>query len=251
MADGRPGPAPQTAKREQFAGLIAQGVSYSEACRIVGINRRTGKRWRHGRSITSSSGRRLHYPPVINTRKREVSSRFLSEAERVEIADLYRAGRGVRAIAIAMGRSPATISRELRRNRDPSSGQYRPYTAQRLAAQRRARPKTGKLADDAVLREFVQQRLDWRWSPEQICQALREEFPDQPRRHIVPETVYQAVYRPDLGGLRRDLPRVLRTGRRRRKPRRRADARRPGRLANMTMLDQRPAEAADRSVAGH
>jgi IS30 family transposase len=251
MVDGRPGPAPQAAKREQFAGLIAQGVTYSQACRIVGINRRTGKRWRHGRTITSSSGRRLHYPPVINTRKREVSSRFLSEAERVEIADLRRAGCGVRAIAVAMGRSPATISRELRRNCEPDSGQYRPFTAQRFAVQRRARPKTGKLADDAVLREFVQQRLQWRWSPEQICHALREEFPDQPDRHLVPETIYQAIYRPDLGGLRRDLTRVLRTGRRRRKPRRRPDARRSGRLANMTMIDQRPAEADDRAVAGH
>jgi transposase, IS30 family len=46
MGKGRPGPAPQTAKREQFAGLIGRGVNYSEACRIVGINRRTGKRWR-------------------------------------------------------------------------------------------------------------------------------------------------------------------------------------------------------------
>ena len=70
---GRPGPAPQTAKREQYAALIARGVTYSEACRIVGINRRTGKRWRHGRTITGSSGQRLHYPPVVGAkRKREL-----------------------------------------------------------------------------------------------------------------------------------------------------------------------------------
>ena len=62
MAHGRPGSAPQTAKREEFARLIARGVTNSEACRIVGVNRRTGKRWRHGRTITSSSGRRLLYP---------------------------------------------------------------------------------------------------------------------------------------------------------------------------------------------
>ena len=64
MAYGRR-PAPQTAKREQFARLIAQGFGNSEACRIIGVNRRTGKRWRHGRTITGSGGRRLHYPPVI------------------------------------------------------------------------------------------------------------------------------------------------------------------------------------------
>jgi len=251
MVRGRPGPAPQTTKREWFARLIAQGVPSAQACRMVGVNPRTGKRWRHGRTITSSSGRRLHYPPVISSRKQEISSRYLSEDERVLIADFYRQGRGVRAIATELGRSPATISRELRGNCDPSSGQYRPFTAQRLAADRRARPGRGKLARDAVLRQFVQQRLDKRWSPEQISHALRSEFPDDPARQVVHETIYQAIYRPERGGLRRDLPRVLRTGRRRRKPRRRCDARRPGSLVDMTMIGQRPAEATDRIVPGH
>jgi transposase, IS30 family len=101
------------------------------------------------------------------------------------------------------------------------------------------------------LREFVQDKLKQRWSPEQIAHALRSEFPDQPHRYLVPETIYQAIYRPDLGGLCRELPKALRTGRIRRKPHRRADERRGGRLLNMTMIDQRPAEAADRAVTGH
>jgi IS30 family transposase len=251
MGSGRPGVAPQTAKRERFALLIAQGTSNAEACRIVGVNPRTGKRWRHGRTITSSSGRRLHYPPVINKPKPAISARYLSEDERVTIADLHRGGHTVRAIAVELGRSPSTVSRELRRNRDQDSGQYRPFIAQRLAAGRRARPGRGKLIHDSVLREFVQQRLEKRWSPEQISAALRRAFPELPERHVVPETIYQAVYRPDLGGLRRDLPKVLRTGRRRRKPHRRPDVRRPGRLVDMTMIDQRPAEADDRTVPGH
>jgi transposase, IS30 family len=251
MVHGRPGPAPQTAKRELFARLIARGVSNSEACRIVGVNRRTGKRWRHGRTITSSSGKRLHYPAVITTRKREISPRYLSEEERVRIADLHRAGLGVRVIAGELDRSPATISRELRRNRDSGSGQYRPFAAQRLAAGRRARPGRGKLVHDPVLQQFVQGRLDKRWSPEQISHALRREFHNEPARHVVHETIYQAVYRPELGGLRRDLPTALRTGRCRRKPRRRPVARRAGSLVDMTMIGQRPAEAAERRVPGH
>ena len=112
---------------------------------------------RHGRTITSSSGRRLHYPPVI-------------------------------------------------------SGQYRLFTAQRLAAGRRARPGRGKLVRDAVLRQFVADRLEKRWSSEQISHALRAEFPDDPDRQVVPETIYQAIYRPELGGLRRDLPRCCGPG---------------------------------------
>ena len=251
MGHGRPGPAPQTEKREWFARLITQGISNAEACRIVGVNPRTGKRWRHGRTITSSSGRRLHYPAVIGARAREISPRYLSEDERVRIADLRRQGLGVRAVAAELGRSPATVSRELRRNRDLGSGQYRPFAAQRLAAARRARPGRGKLVRDPVLCHFVAERLEKRWSPEQISRALRGEFPDQPKRHLVHETIYQAVYRPELGGLRRDLPKVLRTGRRRRRPRRRPDARRAGALADMTMIGQRPAEAAGRTVPGH
>ncbi len=251
MGHGRPGAAPQTAKREQFAQLIARGVPSAEACRIVGVNTRTGKRWRHGRTITSSNGRKLHYPAVISTRTRKISSRYLSEDERVRIADLHRQGLGVRVIAAEVGRGPATVSRELRRNRDPDSGQYRPFTAHRLAVGRRARPGRGKLLRDPLLREFVAERLKKKWSPEQIAQALRREFPDEPERHLVPETIYQAVYRPELGGLGRELPAVLRSGRRRRRPHRRADARRAGTLVNMRMLDQRPSEAADRAVPGH
>lgn len=251
MGHGRPGSAPQTAKREEFARLIARGVSNAEACRIVGVNPRTGKRWRHGRTITSSSGRRLHYSPVINPRRKEISARYLSAEERVTIADLHRRGLTVRAIAAELNRSPSTVSRELRRNEDSGSGQYRPFTAQRLAADRRARPGRGKLIGDRVLREFVQDRLRKRWSPEQISRALAAEFPDEPDRHLVPETIYQAVYRPELGGLHREVPCALRTGRRRRKPHRRPDARRPGRLGDMKMIDQRPAEASDRAVPGH
>jgi transposase, IS30 family len=142
MVHGRPGPAPQTAKREQFARLIGRGVPNAEACRLVGINRRTGTRWRFGRSITGSRGRRLHYSAVINTRKREISPRYLSEDERVPIADLVRQGLGVRVIAAGLGRSPATISRELRRNHDPDGGQYRPFAA-RWCHRPPARPAQG------------------------------------------------------------------------------------------------------------
>ena len=167
------------------------------------------------------------------------------------IADLRRAGLGVRAIAGQLGRSPSTVSRELRRNCEPGSGQYRPFAAQRLAARRRARPGRGKLNADPVLRQFVAGRLDECWSPEQISRALRAEFPGDPagtwctRRSTRPSTGRSC------GGLRRDLPAVLRTGRRRRKPRRRGDARRAGALTGMTMISQRPPAAAGRSEAGH
>lgn len=248
--DGRPGVRPQTAKRERWARLIAGGVSNMEACRTVGINERTGKRWRHGRTMTTADGRRRHYAPVITRRKVSVSERYLSEDERGAIADLRRRGLSVRAIAQEIGRSPSTISRELRRNRDPERGQYRAFVAHKLAVDRRARPGRGRIVNDDVLREFVNGLLKKRWSPEQISHELTAAFPGEPERHLVPETIYQAVYRPELGGLHRELPKALRTGRLRRRPHRRSDQRR-GRLVNMTMIDQRPVEAENRATPGH
>jgi transposase, IS30 family len=103
-----------------------------------------------------------------------------------------------------------------------------------------------------VLRQFVAGRLERRWSPEQISRALPAQFPGDPARHVVHETIYQAVYRPELGGLSRELPtRVLRSGRRRRRPHRRPGERRPNGITAMTMIDQRPAEAAGRQEPGH
>jgi len=91
----------------------------------------------------------------------------------------------------------------------------------------------------------VQDRLEKRWSPQQVSRALCTEFPGEAARHVVHETIYQAVYRPELGGLSRELPaRVLRTRRRRRRPHRRPGERRPNGITAMTMIGQRPAEAA-------
>nr|WP_318658053.1 helix-turn-helix domain-containing protein [Streptomyces dioscori] len=87
------------------------------------------------------------------------SPRFLSEDERIVIADLPRAKKSLHAIARELGRTPATISREVRRNRDPRTGKYHPFQAQRRAAVRRARSKEGKTGRDPELKEFIQQHL--------------------------------------------------------------------------------------------
>ena len=113
-----------------------------------------------------------------------------------------------------------------------------------MALARRPRPRPGKLALDKPLRDFVQGKLKLRWSPEQICHALPIEFPGQRERHLVHETIYQALYVQGRGELRRELTRSLRTGRARRKPHRRPDARRQGCIVDPTvMISQRPAEA--------
>jgi transposase, IS30 family len=250
---GRRGPEPDHARREAFARLIAEGVPSLRASRMVGIDPRTGKRWRNGRRITSG-GRVLDLPPVITsialTAKR-YSPRYLSEDERVRLADLHRERRTMREIAALMGRSPSTVSRELARGAD-TSGRYRPFEAQRRALGRRRVRRPGRLAGDAVLRDWVAERLWSRWSPAQVARGLRSRFPDEPERWLCAETIYQAVYRPDLGGLPRELPgRVLRHRRRQRVPRRHAQARRSGPVTGMTLVHERPAEALGRLEPGH
>jgi hypothetical protein len=192
-----------------------QGMSSREACRVVGINRRTGKRWRNGTNPTKNRpGRPAHRVSAVRAVPLS-RSRHLTVDERIYIADRVREKAPVRRIAAELERSPSTISREIRRNRHPTNGQYRPHAAQARAESRLPRPKPGKIARSPELREFVQNKLDRRWSPEQICQALPKHFPDQPELHVVHvvhETIYQALYVQGRGELRRDLAKALQTG---------------------------------------
>ncbi|MDX8053749.1 helix-turn-helix domain-containing protein [Lentzea sp. BCCO 10_0798] len=130
---------------------MAQGMNNSEACRTVGVSRGTGIRWRFGRTVVGHNGTKRTYAPITPTA--QISERFLSEDERITIADRRAAGLGIRAIAAELSRSPSTVSREIHRNRDPLTGRYHPHRAQQLAQQRRARPTLGKLARDHELRE--------------------------------------------------------------------------------------------------
>jgi IS30 family transposase len=211
------------------------------------------------------------------------SGRYLSFAEREEIAVMRAGGCGVREIARRLGRSPSTISRELRRNA-PARGGYRATAAQWHAERRARRPKAAKLAINVELRRYVQQRLAgqvrrpgggmvpgpavkaWKgrnkprrqdrrwasaWSPEQISNRLRLDFPDDESMRISHEAIYQSLYVQGRGALRRELTACLRTGRALRVPRARTRARGKGFVTEEVMISRRPAEAADRAVPGH
>ncbi|MER7670692.1 IS30 family transposase [Kitasatospora sp. NPDC096128] len=243
------GPRKLTQERAAYSRLMQQGYSNKEACRIVGIDVRTGQKWRNGRKPTGTQ--RTALLPLRAVAAPSGPSRYLREDERIHIADRLREKATVRAIAAELGRSPSTISREIRRNRHPGSGGYRPHAAQARADARRPRPKPGKIAQNSELRDFLQRHLDKRWSPEQICQALRDTFPERPEMHVAHETVYQALYVQGRGELRRELAGALRTGRARRVPHRQATARRPRFAHPMVMISERPAEVEDRAVPGH
>jgi len=242
-----------TAERAAYFQLMQQGYSNREACRIVGINPRTGKVWRNGRNAHKGLARST--PPIPRVSTSPGPSRYLQESDRIHIADRLREKVSLRTIAAELGRRPSTISREVRRNgtlyKASNVWVYRPHAAQSRAEARRPRPKPGKIGQNPELRDFVQDHLERRWSPEQICRVLRLRFPDRPEMHVVHETIYQALYVQGRGELRRELTRSLRTGRAMRRPQRQATSRQPRMAKDMVMISDRPAEVADRAVPGH
>ena len=249
-SDGRwtRGPAPLTGRRDVYVRAMSQGMNNADACRAAGVNRKTGQRWRLGRiAIDPTTGARYVYEPIM-VRAVVVSPRFLSATERLTIADSHRAGHSARWIATRLGRSASTISRELQRNSDPATGEYRPHAAQQRMLVRRARPKLRKLESNIELRGMVQARLKKRWSPEQIANSLRIEFPDRAEFHLTAETIYQAIYTVSKVLTREHGP-VLRTGRIHRR-RRRTTIRSRRFVEPMVMIEERPDDVDDRATPG-
>ena len=215
---GRP-PVASRVDRVVFWLAVGDGMTTVEAAKLTGVSEAVGVRWfRDGGGM-----------PTVSLAP--LSGRYLSFAEREEIALLRAQGAGVREIARRVGRSPSTISRELRRNAATRGGklEYRASVAQWKAERMARRPKTAKLAADDRLREYVQERLSgqvrrpdgtavpgpatrpWNgrnkprrqdrrwaraWSPEQISNRLRLDFPDDESMRISHEAIYQALYRP-------------------------------------------------------
>jgi IS30 family transposase len=229
-------------KQARFWVLMAQGSTLQAACDAVGVDRRTGRHWRQ-----ATGGQ-------VPRKRPEPSGRYLSLEERLRIADLHLADAGVREIARQVGRPASTISRELRRNgtRPSTRGRsrYAPYAAQKRTELRGRRPKASKF-ENAELAAVVQAKLCVKWSPEQIRDHLATTFPDRVEMQCAPRQIYQALYVQGRGHLRADLHQHLRTGRAVRRPRRSTTKGPSGKIPDMIMISERPAEVADRAVPGH
>jgi IS30 family transposase len=266
-------PEPSRAVQRAFWRLIAQGATSEDAGAAVGVSTPVATRWfRHAGGM----------PPISLD---EPTGRCLSFDEREEIAVLREQEHGVREMARRIGRDPSTVSRELRRNAATRAGKqvYRAGVAQWKAQQAAKRPKVAKLARNARLRDYVEHKLagevtdadghpiagpnlPWAgrrhgrrqdrrwgvaWSPEQISNRLKVDFPDDESMRVSHETIYQSLYVQGRGALKRELTACLRTGRALREPR--ARTARSGRsfVTDEVKFSQRPAEAADRAVPGH
>ena len=232
--NGRPGLPREV--RVRFWDGIRAGLGTREAAAAAGAGKSVASLW-----VAAAGGVKGNGP-------RAGSGRYLSMAEREEIAVGLARKESCRQIAARLGRAPSTISREAGRN--GCRGVYRALAAQAQAEARAARPKAAKLAVSDELRGWVQGKLRKRWSPEQVSERLAAEFPDRPEMRVSPETIYQSLYVQGRGALRRELAACLRTGRALRRPRRTEGTRR-GRIPGMVNISERPAEAADRAVPGH
>jgi IS30 family transposase len=267
---------PSTARREnrvRFWEAIGRGLSTEDAAAVAAMSSAVGARW-----FREAGG----MPPRLSA---TVSGRYLSFAEREEIAILRVQRFGVREIARRVGRNPSTVSRELRRNASTRSNEltYRATTAQWHADRRASRPKLAKLVANDRLRGYVQDRLagniarpngepvpgpdvrfigrrhgrraDRRWakswSPEQISNRLKLDFPHDETMRISHEAIYQALFIQGRGALKRELVACLRTGRALRVPRARTQGRGKKFVTPLVLITERPAEAEDRAVPGH
>ena len=219
-----------------WAGMAA-GEFINDAAIAAGSYRKQGSRW-----LAAVGG-------VRPRRGRGLKGRCLTLAQREEIALGRARGDSIRAIAAVIGRSPSTVSRELRRNAD-GLGRYRATSAHARAYHRASRPKPAKLLSNLRLRGMVEADLAKKYSPEQIAGRLKVDFPDQPEMQVSTETIYQSLYVQSRGALKRDLTRYLRTGRAVRRPSRKVGQRK-NRIPNMINIAERPAEADGRAVPGH
>ena len=220
---GRP-PVARQEHRRGFWALIAVGLSSEDAAIGAGVSAPLEARW-----FRKAGGMP---PSTLASSSKPLSERYLSFAEREELAIQHAQGAGVRQIARHMGRAGSTIARELRRNAATRGGEldYRASTAQWHAERTAGRPKPAKLAINATLRTYVQDRLagmvvapsgaavpgptvSWKgrrhgprkdrrwasaWSPEQIAHRLRLDFPDDETMRISHEAIYHSLYVPAM-----------------------------------------------------
>jgi transposase, IS30 family len=222
--------------RRRMVRLAAEGRSYREIGREVA---------RHNSVVAAVLN------PLGGVRRSDIgwepSPARVSLDERVEIGVGLELGESFTAIAARIGRATSTVSREVHAN--GGRGGYAPMAAHRRAGERARRPKPTKLAANPVLCRRVIAELEVLWSPQQIARRLRTEHPGDTSMSVSHETIYKSIYVQGRGELRRELARCLRSGRAQRRPQGRIERR--GRIPNMVMISERPAEVDDRAVPGH
>lgn len=218
------------------------------------------QRWRQGQSLCAIGRALDRFPTTLNREVRSTggftppprkrNSRHLSLAEREEISRGLSAGCTTTQIAVHLGRSTSTISREVARNGGAST--YRATVADSRAWARAKRPKPCKLATYGPLRRTVASKLLLDWSPEQISGWLEETFPADERMQVSHETIYRSLFIQARGVLKRELLSHLRSKRVMRHSRHTSiNGQHRGQIVDAVGIRERPPEVEDRAVPGH
>ncbi len=217
-------------------------------------------RWQRGESL-NAIGRAFGKPSSsiyfqlaphggIRPAPRRRSRLALTLSEREEISRGIVAQQSIRSMASLLGRSPSTVSREVRRN--GGYDQYRAALADERAWVRARRPKRCKLAMSPRLRQAVARTLRLNWSPEQIAGWLKQAHPGEESYHVSHETIYRSLFVQARGVLKKELLQHLRskrTIRRARQASQQGDRR--GQITDIVSISERPASVEDRAVPGH
>jgi IS30 family transposase len=220
----------QMARRLKSKGLTLKEIARELCCSLDLV---TVSVYKQGDEV----GRPDHWTPAPGR---------LSAEDREEILLGLARGESMSAIARSLGRAPSTITREVAAN--GGAGHYGALRAHCRAGESSRRPKPAKLAHPPLVRQ-VSTWLESLWSPQEIAERLRLEFPDDPMMQVSHETIYQSLFVQGRGELRRELARCLRSGRTARRHQGRVEKR--GKNPNMIMISERPAEVEDRAVPGH
>lgn len=217
-------------------------------------------RWQKGESLktigrvfdrpSSSIFAQLVPTGGIRPAPRKRSRLALTLSEREEISRGFAMQQSVRSIAVSLGRSPSTISREVKRN--GGGDHYRANQADQAAWDRAHRPKPCKLANHAALRRLVAVKLQQYWSPKQIAGWLKKEYPGSEHKQVSHETLYRSLFIQARGVLKKELQQYLRSQRAIRRSQQHSLKKEGlGQIANMVSIRERPASVEDRAVPGH
>jgi IS30 family transposase len=218
------------------------------------------ERWRKGESLQhiaqlfdrnhSSIQRILAETGGISPAQRCRSRLALTSSEREEISRSLVTGTSLRSIAVALGRAPSTISREIKRNGGLAG--YRANQADRHAWDRARRPKRCRLMENPALAGIVVDKLQLEWSPQQIAGWLKHTYPGDEAHQVSHETIYRSLYIQARGALKKELTEHLRRTRVMRRSRHHTQKTEDhGRISDAVSISERPATAEDRAVPGH
>ena len=217
-------------------------------------------RWQRGESLRAI-GRAFGKPSSsiyyqvapsggIRPSPRRRSRLGLTLPEREEISRGIVAQQSIRSMALSLGRSPSTVSREVRRN--GGYNQYRATLADEQAWDRARRPKHCKLAMSPWLRRVVSKKLRLNWSPEQIAGWLKRAHPEEEAYQVSHETIYRSLFIQARGVLKKELQQHLKSKRTIRRSRQATQKGSDhGQIKDMISISERPASVEDRAVPGH